>query len=54
MNEISNINYGVKDHKGIPVKFDIGLLHTEPDYQKRKQILTEYHKKTSSIKLVTA
>jgi len=35
-------------------KFDIGLLHTEPDYHKRKQILTEYHEKTSSIKLVTA
>lgn len=35
-------------------KFDIGLLHTEPDYHKRKQILTEYHQKISEIKLVTA
>lgn len=34
-------------------KFDIGLLHTEPDYQKRKEILTQYYQKISSVRLLT-
>lgn len=34
-------------------KFDIGLIHTEPDYHKRKEILTTYYKRISSIRLIS-
>lgn len=33
-------------------KFDTGLIYTEPDYQKRKIILTDYHEKVSSIRVI--
>lgn len=33
-------------------KFDIGLIHTEPDYHKRKEILTAYYERISSIRLI--
>lgn len=35
-------------------KFDIGLITMEPDYEKRKQILTGYYNRISSIKLLSA
>ncbi len=33
-------------------RFDTGLVFTEPDYQKRKQILTDYHNRITGIKLL--
>lgn len=35
-------------------KFDTGLIYTEPEYQKRKIILTDYHEKVSNIHLLRA
>ena len=42
--------------KGIEAlqKFDIGLIYTQPDYQERKQFLTDYFNRLSQIKLISA
>ena len=35
-------------------RFDIGLIITQPEFQERKRILTEYFNKLNSIKLLSA